>query len=339
LLAKNLRKFKGDTDVNLAIKRTLVSEPEKFWYFNNGITVLCERIRPKPKGGNNRDIKQFLFEGVSVVNGAQTVGVVTSTIAQGFPKAKHARVLVRFISLENCPPGFGIEVTTATNTQNRIEVRDFASLDPNQERLSQELLMDLNKVYAYKSGDKTPSLPDGCTIEEATIALACAYPEVQLAAHVKRNISVLWEDINKPPYTKIFNSRLTANRLWKTVEVYRVVQAQLDQEQQTSDMKRKRAVVHGNRFILHRVFQQLPLEKFDVSSFDIASLSKNLTKITLHELNAVVSAITSEYQDMYLNTLFKSGSKCEELNKHLPKLPALPKIDYHTSKPEQPTLL
>ena len=110
-----------------------------------------------------------------MVNGAQTVGNIATSITQGFPKAKDARVLVRFISLENCPPDFATEVTTATNTQNRIERRDFASLDPTHE-LRTDLMLDLDKIYAYKSGDKVTNQSAGCDIEEATIAPACAYP-------------------------------------------------------------------------------------------------------------------------------------------------------------------
>lgn len=122
LLARNLRKFKGDTEVNLSIKKTLIGDPGKFWYFNNGITVLCDSIGKASLNAPNRDIGHFKFNGVSVVNGAQTVGVISTSVSQGFPKAGNARVLVRFISLDECPPDFAIDVTTATNTQNRIDL-------------------------------------------------------------------------------------------------------------------------------------------------------------------------------------------------------------------------
>src|SRR5262249_41092475 len=41
LLAKNLRNFTGSTEVNDGIVQTLTLTPEKFFYFNNGVTVLC----------------------------------------------------------------------------------------------------------------------------------------------------------------------------------------------------------------------------------------------------------------------------------------------------------
>lgn len=36
------------------------------------------------------------------------------------------------ISLKHCPAGFADAVTVPTNTQNRVERRDFVALDPVQ---------------------------------------------------------------------------------------------------------------------------------------------------------------------------------------------------------------
>lgn len=76
LTAKNLRQFKGLTDVNESIARTLNSNAERFWYFNNGITILCESLRKKPLGGPSNETGTFECRGASVVNGAQTVGTI-----------------------------------------------------------------------------------------------------------------------------------------------------------------------------------------------------------------------------------------------------------------------
>jgi hypothetical protein len=41
LVASNIRHSLGVTDVNNEIKQTATSAPEKFWYFNNGITLVA----------------------------------------------------------------------------------------------------------------------------------------------------------------------------------------------------------------------------------------------------------------------------------------------------------
>ncbi|OCR02723.1 hypothetical protein BCD67_05930 [Oscillatoriales cyanobacterium USR001] len=48
LFMPNIRSFLGETEINQSIVETLLSEPENFWYFNNGITVLCTKICKKP---------------------------------------------------------------------------------------------------------------------------------------------------------------------------------------------------------------------------------------------------------------------------------------------------
>ena len=156
LFIKNLRGFKGSTDVNEGIINTVRSTPQNFWYFNNGITVLCNAIAKKPLGGSGRASGTFECEGASVVNGAQTVGSIIAAVDGGSGHFHNAKVLVRLISLEGCPPNFSRDLTSAANTQNRIEKKDFAALDPEQSRLQTELFLEVGKEYSFRSGDQIP---------------------------------------------------------------------------------------------------------------------------------------------------------------------------------------
>ena len=174
LTAKNLRQFKGLTEVNESISKTLVSNAERFWYFNNGITILCQSLHKKPLGGPNNETGTFECSGASVVNGAQTVGTIGEAAKSNSLAMSSGRVLVRLVSLEDCPPGFGDELTRAANTQNRIEKRDFAALDPNQRRLRTELFLEHQKEYAYQTGEQAPQSDAGCTLDEAAIHVITA---------------------------------------------------------------------------------------------------------------------------------------------------------------------
>ena len=111
LTAKNLRQFKGLTEVNESISKTLTANAERFWYFNNGITILCESLRKKPLGGPNNETGTFECRSASVVNGAQTVGTIGDVAKSNSLAMSGGRVLVRLVSLENCPPGFGDELS------------------------------------------------------------------------------------------------------------------------------------------------------------------------------------------------------------------------------------
>lgn len=55
LFAPNLRMFLGRTEANDGMIETLRSNPEHFWYFNNGITALCAGVKKKPIGGASRE--------------------------------------------------------------------------------------------------------------------------------------------------------------------------------------------------------------------------------------------------------------------------------------------
>jgi hypothetical protein len=259
----------------------------------------------------------FVCEGASVVNGAQTVGSISATAATTPDQLQHARVLVRLISLENCPAGFGSELTRAANTQNRIEKKDFAALDPQQERLKTELWLGQQKEYSYKTGDAEPTPERGCTLDEATVALACAQTDIGLAIQAKREVSKLYEDIQKPPYIYLFNPSVTAVRLWRTVEILRAVDNTLREQQRTRDGKEKLIAVHGNRFVLHAVIRKLQPADLDSPELDFISIKQRLGPLTVEALEGTIAAAMSVFPTAYAANLFKNQTKCKELVKHV----------------------
>src|SRR5690606_29145724 len=122
-----------------------------FWYFNNGITAIARAVDKKPIGGNQTDTGIWECKGLSIVNGAQTVGSIHAACVVGPDRAGSATVSLRIIEVVEQEDAFGLEVTRNTNTQNSVEKRDFVALDPEQERIRQELRFE-GIDYAYKSG-------------------------------------------------------------------------------------------------------------------------------------------------------------------------------------------
>lgn len=309
LYNRNLRGFKGSTDVNEAIVKTARQAPDHFWYFNNGITILCERLLKQPLGGSNRESGVFECEGASVVNGAQTVGSIISAL--GGNGSRSARVMVKIIDLERCPPTFAAELTRAANTQNRIEKKDFAALDPEQDRLKTELLLECGKSYAYKTGDRDPSPEEGCTLDDAAVALACAQKDSVLCVQAKREVGRLYDDIQTAPYKTLFNASLTALRLWRAVEVMRLVDEQL-KSQASREGKDRLIAVHGNRFILHLVFQWIgEFEGADAVEFE--QMKARIPDLTLKALTNVTAAKEKQAASSYPANFFKNATKCKQL--------------------------
>ncbi|MEG3922358.1 AIPR family protein [Microcoleus sp. T3_A4] len=310
LLIPNIRSFLGETEINQSIIETLLSEPERFWYFNNGITALCGRIRKKPLGGNSHETGLFECLDVSIVNGAQTVGAIANANVKSPAQVAKAAVTIRFISLESCPEDFGIRVTRTTNTQNRIDSRDFVSLDTeNQERIRTELQLE-GIEYVYKAGYSVRDYRTGFDFSEAIVAVACAHSELAYAVQAKYKVSLLYEDVSKAPYKALFNSSLSSIRLWKLVQIYRAIEDYLKVERGNRQGREAMLRIHGNRFIARQVFRSLLLSNLDDPTKGVQDILCLVPEKTTTAINATAKVINEKYPDSYLANLFKNLTKC-----------------------------
>jgi AIPR protein len=312
LFHKNIRKFLGDTNVNEGIKETLVNHPDYFYYFNNGITMLCNKLTKKVVGGGDRTVGIFHCEGVHVVNGAQTVGSIGNVYLTKPDAVDKAKIFLRIISLENCPEGYDAEITRANNTQNKIEKRDFVSLDPVQERIRLELFLE-GKTYSYKSGEELISKENGCDLKEATVALACSSEQLQYAIWSKKEIGKLWDDIQKQPYKLLFNDSLDGYRLWRLVLILRVINETLDIIKNKYPSGPERGIaVHGNCFIGFVVFKKLNME--EIMNYNL-NISKKVAQLTEEVYSSIVSVIDDLFPNAVIGRLFYNMSKSETIFK------------------------
>jgi hypothetical protein len=315
LFSDNIRNFIGLTEINESMLDTLTKEPQNFWYFNNGITALCENINKKLIGGSDRSMGYFVCEGVSVVNGAQTVGCIGHAAEHVDNKLKEAKVLIRLISLKDCPEDFGVRITKAANTQNKVEKRDFVSLDPEQERLKTELALE-GKTYHYIRTDEN-IIPDDTNylLDEALVALACRNKDYNLAVIAKRELGKLWEDITKKPYIDIFNSGVSATELWRSVKVYRAINAKLKVLEKATQQGRERSYyIHANRFLLHLVFQKIPPEVTTDPNFDFETyLSDELPILNQKLMELCRAAVEKLYPTSLVHQIFRNFTKCKAI--------------------------
>lgn len=139
LTAPNVRDFlglrKSDSNINNAIQGTAVDNPENFWIFNNGLTVLVESYDFKP---SKRPAASAILRvrGLGIINGAQTTGALGTIGRNTSDSLTGAKVLVRFVS--SADESVLSDVIKFNNTQNKVEAPDFRSKDETQERLRNE---------------------------------------------------------------------------------------------------------------------------------------------------------------------------------------------------------
>lgn len=270
LFDRNIRRPLGITPVNQELIDTLTDEPHNFWFFNNGITLLCETLAPDYFSRASRSPVALKLDGASVVNGAQTVHAIHRAARKDPAAIGDGYVTVRVISLTSCPPGFADAVTTATNTQNRVERRDFVALDPVQRAIREDFLLSLQKTYAVKRGEPEPSPERGCSVEAAATALACAHRNSDLAVRSKRGVDLLWEQGIQGAYQLLFNpqDRPSAYQVWRSVLVLREIDAALHHTAKSRQARAEAIADRGDRLIAHIVFQALDLDGIDEPDTD-----------------------------------------------------------------------
>jgi AIPR protein len=314
LFIDNIRNFIGMSEINSGILKTIESEPENFIYFNNGVTALCNEVNPLPAKTVGKTTGLFDCKGISIINGAQTVGSLGIAADKTPNQLKKCKLFIRLIPLNKCPENFGNKITIASNTQNKIEKRDFVSLDLLQQNLRTELLLQ-NINYHYKRTDEViPYDESNCTLEEATVALACYQDEPSYSVTAKREIGKLWEDISKPPYKTLFNDNLKVHVLWRVIIVYRAVAKYLN-ESKTKEKDRKRAVcVFGNYFILHIVLQNVPKDiLLNPTSNFTKYVAEELQILITNAVNKVFEISEQEYPTALMHQLFRNYSKCSNI--------------------------
>jgi hypothetical protein len=130
LLERNIRRYLGlhGNRVNEAIAQTLrnSSECQNFYFYNNGVTLICDRFDYNALQSDNHRVR---VDGLQIINGGQTSKTVQSTLSEerpAFPSNLDAAfVLVRLYQVPPDAKMFVQTITYATNSQNPVDLKDL----------------------------------------------------------------------------------------------------------------------------------------------------------------------------------------------------------------------
>lgn len=313
LFAKNIRYYKGSTEVNQGIKEVLKNEPDKFFYYNNGIKILCKKITKKAAYSTDRNTGLFVLEGVSLVNGAQTTGTIGAVYAESPELLSSACVYIQMIDLGDASEEQAMQITKLSNTQNKIEGKDFASLDPNQERLRMELSFE-GIQYLYKAGAKVDSPERQISLDEAIIAQACSLDDLTITALAKRNVGALTENIEKPPYKLLFNGSSNSFSLHNNVQVLRAVDHCISQNEPTVTGRKRLVLVHGNRYLLHKILGRIQqTEGFTTRYIGAAEIASMVEAVFTEVWESVYASMEEHFSESYPAHIFKNVGRLKIL--------------------------
>lgn len=218
LLERNIRRYLGlhSNRVNSAIHETLVNEQKRdnFYFFNNGITMICRKFRHNALQGENYQLK---LEGMQIINGGQTCKTIQQTL---YPSQRRQRqlfeesfenvyVLLRIYELSEDDQDFVRDITYATNSQNPVDLRDLRSNDEIQRQLEIGI-NDLGYTYKRKreEGGGGSSVVTSSIVAEAVLAIWRKKPQ-QAKFRRKEHFGKL--------YGEIFNELNAAQALLATL--------------------------------------------------------------------------------------------------------------------------
>jgi hypothetical protein len=155
IFARNVRGFMGAaTSVNREMSETIQHHPARFFYLNNGLTIVCDAAEKTEKDG--RDVVRIANP--QIINGQQT----TRSLAEAFDAAHKTSVMVRVIRIPRNVnsdhdrfESLVTKIVQGTNWQNAISQADLMSNDRRQIQLERAFRA---KGYIYlrkreKKGD------------------------------------------------------------------------------------------------------------------------------------------------------------------------------------------
>lgn len=175
LLERNIRRYLGlhGNRVNEGIRATLSSNtPENFYFFNNGITLVCDKFTYNALQQGNFQIK---VKNLQIVNGGQSCMTILKTAEEleknGKTLPEQASVLIRLYELSSDNDDVVLQITHATNSQNPVDLKDLRANDTRQQQLEQSI-QNLGYSYRRKRMDATTKATDITTGAAAEAVLA-----------------------------------------------------------------------------------------------------------------------------------------------------------------------
>ena len=229
LLERNIRRYLGlhGNRVNEGIQATLRSNsPADFYFFNNGLTLVCDDFAYNALQGSDYQIK---VDNLQIVNGGQTCMTILKTeqelhkLGQSLPA--DASVLVRIYKLPKDNEDLVLQITHATNSQNPVDLKDLRANDARQKQLEHSV-RDLGFTYRRKRMEGVSKAGDISSGQAAEAILA-------VWRHAPHQARFLAREHFGKLYELIFTEQLNGAQTIVAVQLHRL-----------ADQRRRRPTAH-----------------------------------------------------------------------------------------------
>jgi len=219
LFQKNIRFSLGENIINTKIisSASEADTRDKFWFLNNGITVVCddyEKTGTQPENVK-LDIKSF-----SIVNGVQT----TTAIDKAYKNTGNIDDVKVLIKIFKANDQLAELITESTNSQNPVNKRDLRSNDRIQ-KLIEDMVKDKGYYYQRKRNQWLELIQKDKIIDNYDFAQRYLSFYLERPMEAQKQKSIVFTD--DATYNKIFNSNLTPECIIFIHKSFRAVLKQL----------------------------------------------------------------------------------------------------------------
>lgn len=147
---KNIREYLGNRGVNKNIYNTLINQEDRknFFYYNNGITIICDKIdSPITKAQANSNLSvSFNIHNPQIVNGCQTVNSIYEVLkninpSELYSQFKDTFVMLKILQIDRKSDDQQVlyrNIVKFNNSQNSIDEKTFVSNNGIFSRLQTE---------------------------------------------------------------------------------------------------------------------------------------------------------------------------------------------------------
>ncbi len=359
LVAANLRGFKGRTDVNAEIQKTISEEASLFFYLNNGLTAYCDRLELNNLDRTNAERKRITAKGFAIINGAQTMGSIVRSFEGVESTAKpDGYAFIKIISLEKCEDdrAFADRISRTANFQNHVGLKDFAAAYQFHEQVSRTL-QPHNVGYHFRMDEDTPDSDDeNFNMEEALTACACLknttdcdfVTRVAANRDSLRSLEMVFDvgDVLRSRHERVFPPNLSARAVWRAVQTQRITIEAMQAASRASTGASRSFFSNARWIVLAAIFNRLKpdegeaisltaKEKTDISTA-VAEYAEKLLAISVAKGFASYEVAPGGVQTLRsprdFQSVFKTQGDCQNL------LGALKAEIWKTSNTAQPVV-
>lgn len=262
LFSYNLREHIKQANVDNGINKTIQKEPDKFWFYNNGITIGCEDFNIS---GNTVSLYNF-----SIINGAQTTTNIGKSdyVNDDNDFAVVCKIVKPNGSLK-ADYDFLTKISEASNSQKQIKPRDLKANLPEQKLMqSRAAKNDRPLAIEVKRGVRASNYNSVNPWQRVTndlvgqLILSCI---LQRPGDAKTSSGSLYDNNNI--YVPVFRREHDYNTLYDMVRLYNEFENfRIDYEKNIDDIDKISVSKAGKFTIFAMIFYLIKRYRKIISS-------------------------------------------------------------------------